>query len=214
MRIFIDLGAFDGDTITMALNRYNNLDKIYAFEPLEKNFERLARRFAGRENIVLLNVAAHVADAEAKLYLGREWGDEGGSLCENKITCHKDKFENIQAIDFSRYIKDFFDDEIILKINIEGGEYELLEKMIRDGSINYVSELFCEWHYDKIGVSREEHQEYIKQLRRLGFNLTGDNEFDEFGRVWRVNNIRLQMQRYSIYYVRQLKSFLGRIFEE
>jgi sacsin len=37
-------------------------------------------------------------------------------------------------------------DLIVMKLDIEGAEYNVLEKMINDGSIDYINTLFVEWH--------------------------------------------------------------------
>lgn len=210
MKIFIDLGAFTGDSLERALLRYKGYDRFYAFEPLGNNFELLKRRFSKTNNIVLINAAAYINTGESKLYLGREWGDLGGSLCKNKMTCFKDRFEEVKTLDFSEFIMSNFKhrDKIILKIDIEGTEYELLDKMISDGSIKYISEIYCEWHYDRIGMNYKTHQGYIRRLRKLGFNLVGENRFDEFTLVSNVGKIKLQIEKYKFYYVDQFKNFL------
>jgi FkbM family methyltransferase len=59
-----------------------------------------------------------------------------------------EKKEKISCIDFSSWIQKNFDknDFIIIKLDIEGAEYDLLEKMIIDNTINYVDEFYIEWH--------------------------------------------------------------------
>jgi len=55
----------------------------------------------------------------------------------------------VECIDFSRWVLDNFkeDDHIIVKMDIEGAEFRVLVKMIHDGSINYINELYVEWHF-------------------------------------------------------------------
>ena len=54
----------------------------------------------------------------------------------------------VESLDLSQWIVDNFskDDYIVLKMDIEGSEYEILPKMIKDGSINYINAAFIEWH--------------------------------------------------------------------
>jgi len=210
MKIFIDLGAFTGDTIVTALKKYRNLDKIYAFEPLSKNFEKLKELFGNNKNIFLINAAADIVDDEKKLYLGKDYGDLGGSLVDGKTTCFKDKFEKVKTVDFSKYILETFNptDRIILKIDIEGKEYEVLTKMIKDGSIKYINEIYAEWHFSKIGMDLKTHQKHIKQLRKYGFNLTGEKHLDDFRKVKKISKIKLQFRKYWFYYAYQCKIYL------
>jgi len=73
-----------------------------------------------------------------------------------------------ESIDLSNWIIENFNnsDFIILKLDIEGAEYEVLEKMIRDNSINYINKLFIDWHYSKISdiISKERHDNLINKL--------------------------------------------------
>jgi hypothetical protein len=44
----------------------------------------------------------------------------------------------------------------------------VLNKMIRDGSIKLVKALYVDWHYDKVGVAREEHEALVQALTAMG----------------------------------------------
>jgi hypothetical protein len=59
------------------------------------------------------------------------------------------------------------EDYIVLKVDIEGAEYEVLEKMFEDGSIEYIDELYIEWHYDKVKIPRERHVKISRKLQAL-----------------------------------------------
>jgi len=210
MRAFIDLGAFIGDTLEIALKRHKGLDRFYAFEPLTKNFEILKKKFGDRENVYLINAAADTEAHKGKFYLGNEWGDEGGSLCDNKTTCFEDKFETVACLDFSKFVTENFSlkDKIILKADIEGKEYDLFKYMIKENSISYIDEIYCEWHYDRIGLDYRKHRELIKQLRKRGFNLVGDSSLDEYINVSMMNNVKLQIKRYKFYYIQEFKNYI------
>jgi len=54
----------------------------------------------------------------------------------------------VESLDLSQWILDNFDvdDFIVLKMDIEGAEYEVLPKMVKDGSIAYINHAFIEWH--------------------------------------------------------------------
>ena len=57
-----------------------------------------------------------------------------------------------------------------LSLDIEGAEYKVLDKMFKDGSINYIDKLYIEWHWDKIGITEEKHNDSVKQLEDLNLN--------------------------------------------
>ena len=53
--------------------------------------------------------------------------------------------------------------DCILQMDIEGAEYNVLEKMIEDGSIDYINTLFVEWH-DYQMKNKEIETEKIKAI--------------------------------------------------
>jgi len=55
---------------------------------------------------------------------------------------------SIKGLDLSKWILENFnkDDTIILKMDIEGAEFKVIPKMISDGSLTYVDDLYIEWH--------------------------------------------------------------------
>ena len=55
-------------------------------------------------------------------------------------------------------------DIIFGKMDIEGAEYHVLPKMIKDGTIKYINEIYIEWHYKKVNVDEKVHQKLVKQL--------------------------------------------------
>ncbi len=72
----------------------------------------------------------------------------------------------VQAIDFSKWVLDNFskDDYIILKMDIEGSEYEVLPRMISDGSLEYVDLLLMEFHWEKTGTDKRHHDELVNKI--------------------------------------------------
>jgi FkbM family methyltransferase len=58
-------------------------------------------------------------------------------------------------------------DQIVIKMDIEGAEYEVLEKMLVDGSVDLVTELRCEWHIDRFpDILRSRHERLVEQVGR------------------------------------------------
>jgi hypothetical protein len=105
-----------------------------------------------------------------------------------------DSSVTVKSINFSKYLKKNFkiSDNIILKIDIEGYEYNLLEHLIETGNIKYINNIFCEWHPAKLkkrlgskSKSIKMHNDLVLKLQELGFNLTGKNNKDEFSIIRR-----------------------------
>ena len=193
MKIFIDLGAYNGDTLEKALDFYPNFDLFYAFEPYPPNFKDLEKKFKDNPKVKIFQKAASTFEGKTNFFLHKDIGkrkdaDEGSTLEKTKNNIDVSNSIEVDTVDFSKFILENFkdSDEIILKIDIEGTEYDLLEKMIIDKSIKYISKLYCEWHKHKTDITEERHSSLIQKLNQLGFRLTGKNENDEFSKTEEV----------------------------
>lgn len=79
---------------------------------------------------------------------------QGTSIIEKNLwmnPMHKGSFikeTTVPCLDLSEWIKKNckLDDLLIIKLDIEGAEYMVLEKMINDKTIDLVDHIFIEWH--------------------------------------------------------------------
>lgn len=57
----------------------------------------------------------------------------------------------VPSIDVSALIRRIVrpGDRLIVKMDIEGGEFEVVPKMLADGTMNLVERFYCEWHEDR-----------------------------------------------------------------
>jgi hypothetical protein len=54
-----------------------------------------------------------------------------------------------------------------MKIDIEGAEFNILNKMIEDGSINFIDRIYIEWHYKKIpSITEEQHSTLLNNISK------------------------------------------------
>ncbi|MGN1114748.1 MAG: FkbM family methyltransferase [Oscillospiraceae bacterium] len=68
--IYVDLGAFTGDTVKEFLSHTNNqYEKIYAFEPDKKNFRKCVKNLLSLDNIELFNSAVWEKD-QVRIFSG------------------------------------------------------------------------------------------------------------------------------------------------
>ena len=172
-KIFIDLGANDGCSVELFHNHidHSNEFEIHSFECNPYLAEVYKKRFPG---LNIHNKGASTYDGKAKFYLGDELGS---SLRTDKTTgnINYNKPIIIEVVDISKFITENFnkDDYIILKMDIEGAEYDILPKMLNKGLFDgYIDELYGEWHYNKLlNVSREFHDQLISNLSDKGFRM-------------------------------------------
>lgn len=151
-KAFIDLGANTGGVSSQFAK--DDLDlEIFAFEPnpeLEPNLEAVKAWLGERFNYFL--VAAWIRDGEINLYKSDH--PMASTVLEGKIEpdgwnpIDYSSFTSVRCIDISTWIDEHFQigDDVIMKIDVEGAEYQIMQKMIYDGTIFKVRKIICEWH--------------------------------------------------------------------
>jgi len=55
----------------------------------------------------------------------------------------------VESFDFSEWVKQFKDDYLLVKMDIEGAEFPVLEKMLKDDTVSCIDKLLCEFHPNK-----------------------------------------------------------------
>jgi len=132
--------------------------EFFAFEPQPELVACVAevRRRYPETAIRFFNKAVWVRDGVMDFYLATEWGPnhKGGSTLlaghvKNASKVDYSRPVAVECIDFSRWIRRNFRrrDHLVVKMDIEGAEYPVLEKMVADGTIDYVAELIVEFHW-------------------------------------------------------------------
>lgn len=172
--IFLDCGAHRGESVNMFLKKVAN-SQIYTVHSFECNPESIVKfkaAHAKNNNVILHEKAVWTHEDGLKFYLG---ASSGCSVIESKRSGDLDKNNPIfvESISLSKFIRENFssDDNLVLKIDIEGAEYEVLQDLIDSGTIKYVKHLFGEWHHQKIDLPLETHKNLIKSLESVGLRM-------------------------------------------
>ena len=167
MKAFVDVGAFRGSTIRRFKlgPRYSPDWKIYAFECNPKLAD-----FRYDAGVDVIRKAAWIDDGELQFFISRKSPAlvQGSSVYREKTTGNLDTDHPVTTpcIDFSAWLSLTFQpgDTVIVKMNIEGAEYDVLEKCVADGTISLVSELYIQWHNSKCNIPRARHDALKKAL--------------------------------------------------
>lgn len=177
MNVFIDCGAYDGDSIEEFRNwrKVSFPDKqdwiIHAFEPNPKFDNNLKKK--SDDNTFIHKQAVWIEDTELEFAVDQTDTPLGSTLMSGKTaiwdTMPKIK---VEAIDFSNWIKRFEDDFVVVKMDIEGAEFKVLEKMIKDETDKIPYVMMVEFHPNKV---REYTTTYknglIRKLQKRGVNI-------------------------------------------
>jgi FkbM family methyltransferase len=140
--IVLDVGAFVGEWSERVQQRY--AATIYAFEPSPDAFRSLRRRLGDAPNVSLFEVGLSDRDAVTSLDLSQ---GPGATLFGDPSS---DRLATVHVRDVVGMLAELQLDHIdLLKVNIEGAEYDLFDRLIDAGwleRIGAVSVQFHEWH--------------------------------------------------------------------
>lgn len=180
-KIFLDCGTHLAEGLMKFIQMYN-MDsswEIYSFEPntylwqehneqnVHNNIHYINKAIYTNNEIITFNIAYPNTDSSSiyKNHIGKNYY---GSI-------------DVMCLDFSEFIIQNFskDDFIVVKMDIEGAEYAVLRKMIEDNSIQYLNDLFVEFHSHKDmypilenGEDKNSTIELIKEIEKIGVKFT------------------------------------------
>jgi len=172
--VFIECGAWEGVSSKFFRNTHpRGCDfEQFAFECNPVLVDKLQKESPW---LTVLNRAVWINEDEIPMYMGSGKYTESSSLIKEKRTgkLDKDNPTMVKGIDFSQWIKDTFspEDFICVKMNIEGAEYEVLNKMIEDGTLDYVHQFYIQWHWKKINLDRKIHDKLVSDLDDAGATI-------------------------------------------
>lgn len=145
MNIYVDLGAYDGNTADC--KKLFNFDADYkiGFEPNPLFSERLQDLFDE-----FYPSAVWIEDGEMEFSVDISDTPLGSTLMQSKAQWKSGRHIIVETVDFSKYVEELSPTELLVKMDIEGAEFELLEKMLRENTIDKVTRLYCEFHPNKV----------------------------------------------------------------
>jgi FkbM family methyltransferase len=165
--IVIDLGGYEGWFTASIHDKYKS--KIYCFEPIEKWYQICKNNFDQFDNIKVYQsglaeenkiVGFNVAGDASSLYYGN-------AIQDLKIPLIKiDDFMESEKIDTVD----------LLKMNIEGAEYELLEHIIKQGMLTKFKNIQVQFHESPYEGWEEKYKFIIENLEKT-HHLTYHYEF-------------------------------------
>ena len=148
-KIFIDCGAFDGRSIAKFQRKKHASEyEIFSFEPTPALSAHVKKKY---KKAAVYNKAIWIKNGTMDFFVNpSNILSQGNSLIKEKLSGRLDK-ENpitVETIDLNEWILNNFskEDYIILKIDIEGAEYEVLPHLIQGGCLDYIDEVYIEYH--------------------------------------------------------------------
>jgi FkbM family methyltransferase len=164
--VFLDCGAWQGCSVDEARKLFNNT-VVFSFEPNENNIKYLEEK-----NVAVLPYIVCGEDGEKPFYFGLS---ESSSIYKNKKTGNvdPDNYKVYKSINLAKWIKKHLSKEtyIILKLNIEGAEYDVLRSMEKEGILDWVDKWYIQWHWNKIDLPQKEHDRLSSLIKWRQWNV-------------------------------------------
>lgn len=146
---------------------------VYAYEPDPFAYDQICRRVTSMENVVIKNAAVGVENGTIQLMRPANFDDNprGGSVKSTVIKGGRNINENadslikVKLIDLTEVIRSLVDQHgriAFLKMDIEGAELEILEKMLEKNLFQHIGLTVAETHERKF----KHLAQRFKNLRR------------------------------------------------
>ncbi len=135
--VVFDGGGYKGDFADEIVKRYN--PKVYIFEPVHEFADLISIRFKDNEKVKVYKFGLSDYSSQNKMYIS----EDGSS-----VYCNNSKqMETVSMVNIVEFIEENAIDKIdLLKLNIEGGEYAVLDKLFESGYIRIVKYLQIQFH--------------------------------------------------------------------
>lgn len=169
--VAIDCGANVG-VYTMMMARSGAT--VYAFEPNPTAFEALLKNSEGFANVTAFQAAVTTVPGPVTLYL-HKWADDdplhwstGSSLIAGKSNVRMDRQATVEGIALSSFISDLDCRIRLLKMDIEGAEVGVLNRIIDEGLHERIDEAYVEVHDRKVPELVEPTRKLRERLESVG----------------------------------------------
>lgn len=168
MKIFLDVGAHEGQSLSAVLDPKYGFNKIFAFEPVKKLHGKLSEIAADKKNIALLEYGLWNENTTKKIYSP---GTLAGSLFSGHQDVNENDFELCQFVNasewFNKNISD--DDDVYVKLNCEGAEGDILFDLVKSKEIFKIKNVMIDFDVKKVKGFENTQQDVLDGFENVGF---------------------------------------------
>jgi FkbM family methyltransferase len=191
--IFLDCGTHFGEGIRDFIKKLNITKdwQTYTFEANPKTYEEFLntnKELIEEFNIKHYNKAVYNKDGNITFHqqnnpeYNEPYMGGGSTLLDlskwnpgNSVKLgHFETSVEVECFDFSKVVSKLKGNKIFVKMDIEGAEYDVLEKMIQDDTLKYIDTIFIEFHLDFVTdkeITQQRQNNIINKIYENGVNL-------------------------------------------
>jgi FkbM family methyltransferase len=191
-KIFIDCGTHYGEGLREFMNMFQMGEdwSIHTFEANPVTYSVFASRRLPHlsKNIQAYNYAVTTYDGTIDMYVEspdteiRDTGQGSSIISKDKwnpqdgVLKFKEELVPVPCIDLSKFVESNTDkdDFIVMKVDVEGAEYDILDKMLEEGTLHRVNHLFVEFHakyFTNLEEMRAREADLVTRINSQGIQL-------------------------------------------
>jgi len=172
--IVFDVGGWCGQWSELIYNKYKPY--IYIIEPVRQNYNVLIDKFKSNQKIKIIKAGVGNNNRNTTLNLNEDGSSEFVSMVNESQQFEK---EIITIRNFSEMIDELGVKKIdLMKINIEGGEYDAIPNLIENKKLDKIQNLQIQFHHNYIGIQdTKEARKAIRDKLSLTHKLTWCYDF-------------------------------------
>lgn len=165
--ICIDCGANVGIITEQFANRGAT---VYSFEPYKPCYDVLVEKFKNNPKVHIFNKGVMDKNTTMKLYKFeyQQYDDlffsQGASMYKSNMEVDPDSYDEVEVINLIEFIKSLNTRIDILKMDIEGAEFDILELLIKENLYNKINHILVETHEETIPEIRESAERVRKSI--------------------------------------------------
>ena len=164
--VFIDGGAHKGEELKY-LSKIGC--EVHSFEVNPVHCRNLKEEYSKYKNIIINHAALWIEDDYIDVYHKKtnELASMSTETC--KVDIDKEKSIRVKAIDIATYILSLDKKIDVMKLDIEGGEYKVINHLIETEVIDKIEKIYFEDHNRRMRRNKdgEEWRRERKQVKKL-----------------------------------------------
>lgn len=150
----IDIGAFNGDSVLHFI-AYPDIDSIDAYEPngdFTVIWDAISKTYP---TVKFYNKAVYTYNGNIQFTKRPKNLPLGSTIMKDKSGWSSGEIIDVGCVDILDIIPD---EPFCLKVDAEGAEYDILERLIESGKSELVDRIYVEWHDNKMSSDNSQRQ--------------------------------------------------------